>query len=99
MRKLAIILCLVSGVMAKTTAEAQEANTEKDDKVIYTVAINIVPDGFNAPLFGFVNIAQGNHSSVHLGFVNMNYWNFQGAQFSFFNTVGMATRGGSSWVC
>ncbi len=93
MKKLAIFLCLATGIILKTNVSAQEHSSENDGKVIYAVAVNLVPDGFNVPLIGFVNIARGNHSSLHAGFVNVNYKNFQGAQFGYFNTVGMELKG------
>ena len=92
MKKLAIILISCSTVF-HTSLKAQDEEQDVKDPVIYTVAFNVVPDGFNAPLIGFINIAKGNHSNLQLGFANTNYRNLSGAQLGFINTVGANTSG------
>ncbi|WP_200977735.1 LA_2272 family surface repeat-containing protein [Echinicola sp. 20G] len=66
----------------------QVAMAQESEKPIYTVAYNLVPDGFNYPLIGFVNQAKGNHKGAQIGFVNTNGKDFSGAQISFLNTAG-----------
>jgi hypothetical protein len=66
---------------------------EKRSYVIYNVFFNIVPEWFNFPLIGFVNVAEGSHNSAQIGFVNWNQKNFNGPQISFVNTIGGSTNG------
>jgi len=60
---------------------------------LYTVVYNHVPEGFNYPLFGFVNQGSGNHKGAQIGFVNINGQDFSGAQVGFVNTNGGALTG------
>lgn len=60
---------------------------------MYSFAVNIVPDGFNIPLVGFVNIASGSHKSAQIGFINLNQGNFAGTQLSFINLTGGLVKG------
>lgn len=92
MKKLAIILISCSTIFY-TSLKAQDTDQDVKVPVIYTVAFNAVPDGFNAPLIGFVNIAKGDHKNLQLGFANTNYRNLSGAQLGFINTVGANTSG------
>jgi len=59
----------------------------KREVVIYSFFYNIVPDGFQFPLIGFVNVAKGNHQGFEMGFVNNTLKNFKGAQIGFVNTT------------
>lgn len=63
------------------------------DLVFYSFFLNIVPDGFNLPLVGFVNNAMGSHEGVQVGFVNTNFKNFEGIQVGFVNSILAHTKG------
>ncbi len=91
MKKLAIILSIT--LLFNPLLKATDTKHETDEPVIYTVFFNSVPDGFNAPLIGFINIAKGDHNNLQLGFLNTNYRNLSGAQGGFINTVGANTMG------
>jgi hypothetical protein len=68
---------------------AQESNYQSEKTpVCYTFVINSVPDGYNIPLIGISNYAQGNHNTIEIGFANTNELNLTGIQAGFFNTVG-----------
>ena len=54
---------------------------------LYTFFFNIVYEPFYPPLFGFINIAIGDHKNFQAGFVNWNTGNFSGFQAGFINTV------------
>ena len=69
-----------------------DASSEKRT-IIYSGIINIVPDQFNFPLIGFVNLANGSHKSSHIGFINVVGKDFEGLQLSFVNTVGGEVNG------
>lgn len=66
---------------------------EKKELPIYTIAVNIIPESFDFPLVGFVNLANGSHNSAHMGFVNWNQNSFSGCQLSFVNTIGRNLTG------
>ncbi|AGA79874.1 LA_2272 family surface repeat-containing protein [Echinicola vietnamensis] len=61
---------------------------QNDSTPIYTVMYNQAPEGFNYPLIGFVNQANGNHKGAQIGFINTNTLGFTGAQIGFVNTIG-----------
>lgn len=83
----AAIICFSSEVFSQDSIQSKKGTT------VYSVAVNIVPDQFNIPLIGFVNLAFGSHNSAHIGFVNWNENDFTGAQISFINTVGGSVNG------
>ncbi|MBX3163687.1 MAG: hypothetical protein KF900_04355 [Bacteroidetes bacterium] len=90
--KLGIIGILL--LLINNNSIAQSDTTKpKREYVAYTLFYNVVPDQFNFPLIGFVNVAKGNHQSAHLGFVNTNLKNFSGLQMSFVNTTLGAEKG------
>lgn len=66
------------------TSNAQE----KKEFPIYTIAVNVVPESFDFPLIGYVNLAKGSHKNAHIGFINWNQDDFLGCQLSFINTIG-----------
>ncbi len=66
----------------------------KREYVAYTLFYNVVPDQFNYPLIGFVNVAKGNHKGVQFGFLNTTLKDFKGLKVGFVNT----TIGNSSGV-
>jgi hypothetical protein len=57
------------------------------ETVVYTLFYNVVPDRFQFPIIGFVNIAQGSHRGLQLGFVNTTMQDFTGLQVGFVNTT------------
>ncbi len=65
----------------------------EQNAVIYTVFVNSVPDGFQYPLFGFVNMARGRHESPQIGFVNSTAGDYESVQMGFINTNRGATSG------
>ncbi|MDR3356614.1 MAG: hypothetical protein LBO04_05435 [Spirochaetaceae bacterium] len=60
---------------------------------IYTFIVNIVNDQFRLPLVGLVNIARGDHSTLHAGLANRNEGDFTGLQAGLVNTVDGAVDG------
>jgi len=68
------------------TAFSQDLPAKKRDRVLYTGIINIVPDNFKFPLFGFINIAKGSQKNLSLGFVNITGSDTKGVQIGFVNT-------------
>jgi len=60
---------------------------------LYTFFVNIVYEPFPFPLFGFVNVAHGNHGLAQAGYINWNTKNFSGLQGGFINTIGGELRG------
>jgi hypothetical protein len=85
-----IALLLVAFIVCTTTF-AQEL---KDREFIcYSFLLNNVPDGFNIPQIGFVNIGRGSQESAQIGFVNTNKNNFEGIQTGFINYNGKKFNG------
>jgi hypothetical protein len=86
-------------IIAVTTAYfspygfGQDIVHPENKTIIYSMIVNIVPDQFNFPLVGFVNLAYDSHNSAHIGFINVNEKDFTGAQISFVNTVGGGVKG------
>jgi hypothetical protein len=59
----------------------------KREYVAYTFFYNVVPDQFNYPLIGFVNVARGSYKGVHIGFINTTLKDFKGLKTGFVNTT------------
>ena len=66
----------------------QSVDTPKQEPIIYTIGYNKVPDNFNVPLIGFVNVAKGSYTGLQIGFLNTTATNFKGLGIGFANTVG-----------
>ncbi|MDR1527058.1 MAG: hypothetical protein LBS46_05215 [Dysgonamonadaceae bacterium] len=66
------MLVLFSGFNLLCTAQNNDENSgnKKNKYVLYSVFANYLPDGFNFPGIGFVNMAKGNHSTAYIGLVN-----------------------------
>lgn len=79
-----ILMLLFNNIIA--TAQNDTVKTKRE-YVAYTLFYNVVPDQFNYPLVGFVNIAKGNHKGLQLGFVNTTLKDFKGLQIGFVNTT------------
>jgi hypothetical protein len=58
------------------------------EKSIFRFFYNNVTEDWKYPLIGFINIANGDHKTVHTGFVNNNTGNFSGLQTGFVNNIG-----------
>ncbi|MDR1836692.1 MAG: caspase family protein [Treponema sp.] len=75
-----------------TAEPARRRGTEDTAPVqgtsLYTFFFNIVYEPFRFPLLGFVNVANGNHTSAQVSFINWNTGNFTGVQASFINMTG-----------
>lgn len=78
-----LVILLANSLRAQDTTSNNPIKTP-----VYTFLINNVPEGFNYPLVGFINIAHGSHNSAHIGAVNNNKKNFKGLQTAFVNTTG-----------
>jgi len=76
--------------------QAQDTVTIKNinEPVIYTIGYNRVPDQYNVPLIGFINVAKGNYSGLQLGFTNSTADSFKGIAIGFTNSVGDSNIGG-----
>lgn len=70
-----------------------QSTVNSSNLLVYSFFVNVVPDQFNIPLVGFINIANGSHKSAHIGFVNYNQKDFLGVQVSFINTTEGNTDG------
>jgi hypothetical protein len=81
---LSALLILI--ITAKSLSQQEQVNER--ETVVYSVIINIVPDSFNFPLIGFINIAKGNQQNPQIGFINANEKDLSGVQVSYVNTVG-----------
>jgi len=87
MKKIGILLVMVALVIGTKSFGQGDAKSKKD-VVLYTVFVNVVPDHFDLPLIGFINLAKGSQQSVHVGFMNTTENNLKGAQVGFINTTG-----------
>lgn len=76
-----------------TNSLAQDTTRQKNNMGLYTFFVNIIPGDYHFPLLGFINQAQGNHTSLEAGFMNATRKNFIGAQLGFINTVGQNITG------
>jgi hypothetical protein len=90
--KMIFVIFLVSQCIS-SKAIGQDTLKEKDRKIVYTLLVNHVPDQFNFPLIGFVNIAKGSHKGFQLGFFNSNQSHLDGSQISFINSSGSGING------
>jgi len=91
MKKYLLTIAFIAGIVAMgfsdeiTAAEAGEARGS--GRTIYTFFFNYVSEPFRFPLFGFVNVADGNHFLPQFGFVNINLGNFSSLQAGFVNFI------------
>lgn len=92
-RSLMIIIIIVTTSYFSCYNFGQDTEHPENKTIIYSMIINIVPDQFNFPLIGFVNLANGSHNSTHIGFINVNEKDFTGAQIGFVNTIGGKVKG------
>ena len=90
-RNLLIIGLLVCASAYRLFAQAE--TTPKQENILYTIGYNKVPDNFNLPLIGFVNVAKGNYTGLEIGFLNTTAANFKGLGIGFANTVGSDNTG------
>jgi hypothetical protein len=88
----AIILCLALFSVPATKMAALDV-TPGEERFLYSIAVNIVPDGFLLPLVGLVNIAWDTPFSLHLGGLNLNHADFGGLQLGLANLVFGAAAG------
>ena len=72
---------------------AQDIISPKQEAIIYTIGYNKVPDKFNVPLIGFINIVKGSYSGLQIGFLNTTASNFKGLGIGFANIVGSEKTG------
>jgi hypothetical protein len=82
------MITLILILTLSTAAFSQEKSEERCSPVIYSFFINSVPDGFNFPLIGFINMGWGSHNSAHIGFINTARRNLNGGQIGFVNFAG-----------
>jgi hypothetical protein len=92
-RAIMMIIVLITTMNFSPDNFGQDTIHPQNKTIIYSMIVNIVPDQFNFPLIGFVNLAYGSHNSTHIGFINWNQNDFTGAQVSFVNTVVKHTDG------
>jgi hypothetical protein len=91
--KISLLLCSLLLVLWIKPLAGQNSGTSGRKTIVYSFIINKVPDGFNFPLIGFLNFADGSHSSAHIGFFNWNRRDFNGLQLSFINSAGGEVKG------
>jgi hypothetical protein len=92
-RAIMMIIVLITTMNFSPDNFGQDTIPPQNKTIIYSMVVNIVPDQFNFPLIGFVNLAYGSHNSTHVGFINWNENDFTGVQISFVNTVGGGVKG------
>ena len=80
-------LFLFIAVSGNLSAQERAEISSSREVIVYTFFVNYVVEPFPFPLFGFVNIAKGNHNTAHIGYVNWNSRDFSGFQAGFVNTV------------
>lgn len=85
MKKTSLFILMV--LLCNALHAQNDSIKTKQQVVIYSFFYNMVPNRFNFPLIGFVNMAMGNHQGLQLGFINTNLENFNGAQVGFVNTT------------
>jgi hypothetical protein len=94
MNKLKFMYLILAGVVCiPSNAAGQDTVKYRNRNIIYSGVVNVVPDRFQFPLIGFVNIAKGSQKGLQTGFINWNQSHFKGAQISFINTVGGGLNG------
>src|SRR6185369_14100800 len=84
-----VISCSLFG---QDTTKNKNASVRKPD-YFYTFAYNQVPENYNHPVIGVMNIGDGNHKGFQLGFANLNQKNFRGTQMGFTNAIGGTGKG------
>jgi hypothetical protein len=82
------IIVLLTVLNLSFDVDGQETSRTDKKTVVYSFAVNIVPDRFNFPLIGFVNLANGSQKNAQVGFNNWNQNDFAGAQVGFINIAG-----------
>ncbi len=87
------ILSLAFFLVLFTSGFAQDEAPKRSTPIIYSGIVNSVPDGFNLPLIGFINMGWGTHYSAQVGFINFVKKDFTGTQIGFINTAGRAVMG------
>lgn len=87
MKKIKVLFASLFLVFLSLSAQESNYQSEKIP-VCYTFVVNNVPNGYNIPLIGISNYAQGNHNTIEIGFVNTNQLNLTGIQAGFLNSVG-----------
>jgi hypothetical protein len=94
MKNKSLLLVLFMLVVRVLVFSQDSTNVAKHDRnILYTVGYNRVPEGFNFPLIGFINVAQGNHTGLQIGFSNRNSKDFNGLEIAFANIVGSELTG------
>ena len=85
-----IFLILLVFVLVNTKIFAQDKITKKSDSTHVNGFINIVPNNYNGPLFGVVNLAYGNQEGAQISLFNWNQHNFKGnhLQLATMNIIG-----------
>jgi len=92
-KKNTLLLCSLLLIFLMQQVAGQDSGSSGRKTIVYSFIINRVPDGFNIPLIGFLNFADGSHSSAHIGFLNWNRRNLNGVQLSFVNSAGGNVKG------
>jgi hypothetical protein len=92
MKNLTFLVLAIGFGFNVSFAQENDRNPESG-KTMYTMFANMVPDQFNFPLIGLVNLAWGSHNSAHIGAVNWNQKNLNGVQIGFVNANGEDFKG------
>jgi len=87
------ILSLAFFLVLVTLGFAQDETSKRSTPIIYSGIVNSVPDHFNLPLIGFINMGWGTHYSAHVGFINFVKSDLTGTQVGFVNTAGGSVLG------
>lgn len=84
----AVVLTLIT-----SGAFAQDTIPQKKPMRYYTGIYNQVPENFNFPVIGFVNICEGNQHTAEIGFTNVTQKSMKGVQVGFSNITGEKLSG------
>jgi hypothetical protein len=82
----AVLILFLSCNLFSMAQNSSENNSNKNKHVFYSVFANYLPEGFDFPGIGFVNIARGNHSTAYIGLVNYADY-LSGMQIGLINTA------------
>jgi hypothetical protein len=83
-KKITLLIFILVAINKITFAQDTLA---KKDRAHINYFINVVPDNYNGPLFGSVNIGRGSHKGLYISFFNWTNKNFKGFQSAITNVT------------
>lgn len=92
MKSSTLTITLMALFLFNTGAWAQDTTSRKQS-TFYTGFYNQVPENFNFPMLGVINICDGDQHNVQIGFTNLTQKNQTGVQVGFSNITGGKLNG------